>query len=131
LPDFGLRSLQQTFLCVALCALIAAASVGFTGWLKWVLEHPFFQRVGALSYGVYLFHNLAPLATGKIMPFFWWGHFDKGPAVLLKIAAYAGVTWILTLASWRWIENPLQDMRARMRPASRGKPASAGTDAAS
>jgi peptidoglycan/LPS O-acetylase OafA/YrhL len=69
-----------------------------------------------LSYGVYLFHNLAPLTTGKIMPFFWNGSFDHGPALLLKIIAYAAVTWLLTLASWRWIEQPLQGVRSRMRP---------------
>lgn len=115
-PTFYLRSLQQTFLSITLCALIAAASTGFTGWRKAVLEHRFFQRVGMLSYGVYLYHNLAPLATGKILPFLWNGSFDRGPALLLKIAAYAGVTWLLTLASWRWIERPLQEVRSRMRP---------------
>lgn len=115
-PDYGIRALQQTFLCVPLCAVIAAASVGFTGGLKSVLEHPVLQKVGALSYGVYLFHNLAPLATGKILPFLWWPPLDTGPAAWIKVGAYAAVTWALTLASWRWIERPLQDRRARMRP---------------
>lgn len=118
-PTFYLRSLQQTFLSISLCAMIAAASVGFGGWPKVLLEHPFLQRVGMLSYGVYLFHNLAPLATGKIMPFFWNGSFDDGPGLLLRIAAYGGVTWLLTLASWRWIEKPLQEVRSRIDPRDR------------
>ena len=116
LPTFYLRSFQQTFLAVSLCAVIAAASVGFGGWLKRALETPFLQKVGMLSYGVYLYHNIAPLAVGKIMPFFWNGSFDDGPGLLLRIAAYGAVTWLLTLASWRWIERPLQEVRSRMNP---------------
>lgn len=119
-PIFHLRSVQQTFLSVFLCALIATASVGFDGWPKKLLEHPILQRVGMLSYGIYLFHNLAPLAAGKIMPFLWNGHFDSGPGLGLRIATYAAITWILTLASWKWIERPLQDVRSRIRPKTGG-----------
>lgn len=121
LPTFHLRSFQQTFLSIALCAVVAAASVGFGGWRKALLEHPALQRIGMLSYGVYLYHNLAPLATGKIMPFFWNGSFESGIGLIPRIIAYAAVTWILTLASWRWIEKPLQEVRSRMRPAEPGK----------
>lgn len=120
LPTFHLRSFQQTFLSISLCAVIAAASVGFTGWRKALLEHHVLQRIGMLSYGVYLYHNLAPLAVGKTMPFFWNGHFDSGWALIPRIAAYAGMTWLLTLASWRWIERPLQEIRSRIRPSSGG-----------
>jgi len=116
LPTFCLRSFQQTFLAVSLCAVIAAASVGFGGWFGKALEAPFLQKVGMLSYGVYLYHNIAPLAVGKIMPFFWNGSFDDGPGLLLRIAAYGAMTWLLTLASWRWIERPLQEVRSRMNP---------------
>lgn len=114
-PTFYLRSLQQTFLAVFLCALIAKAIVGFDGWPRKILEHPVILRIGMLSYGIYLYHNLAPLAAGKIFPFLWNGHFDHGPAVAIRIIAYAAITWLLTLASWRWIEKPLQEVRSKMK----------------
>jgi peptidoglycan/LPS O-acetylase OafA/YrhL len=116
-PTFGLRSFQQTLLALALCGLIAKTSVGFSGPLKTVMEHPAIQKIGQLSYGVYLFHNLAPLVAGKIF-WFLWGDFFQNPAgTFLRILAFAAVTWGLTLASWRWIELPLQGVRKKISPA--------------
>lgn len=114
-PSFGLRIVQQTFLSIFLCSLIAVATVGFSGWGKLLLEHPVLQRVGMLSYGVYLYHNLAPLAAGKILPFLWMDGFDHGAWIVLRLASFAAITWLLTLASWRWIEKPLQEVRSRIQ----------------
>lgn len=113
---FGMRPLQQTFLSVGLCGLIAAASVGFGGRLGSLLEHPVLQRIGLVSYGVYLFHNIAPLLAGKILPFLWHAPFDGDLGGLVRVAVYAALTWGLTLASWRWIEQPLNGVRTRMAP---------------
>jgi peptidoglycan/LPS O-acetylase OafA/YrhL len=115
-PTFGLRPLQQTFLALALCGGIAAGSVGFSGYAQKILEHRFVQQVGQLSYGIYLFHNLAPLVAGKMFWFLWGGFFENWIGSILRIAAYAAVTWGLTLASWRWIEQPLQTVRTRFVP---------------
>ena len=115
-PTFGLRAFQQTLLGVALCGFIAAGSVGFPGLAKKILEHPIVQRIGQLSYGIYLFHNLAPLLAGKIFWFLWDGSFETGIGAIFRIAIYAGVTWGLALASWRWIEQPLQGVRAKLAP---------------
>ncbi len=113
-PTFGLRPLQQTFLSVALCGFIAAGTVGFCGPAGRWLEHRVLQRIGQVSYGIYLFHNLAPMVSGKLLPFLWHPFFKSGPAALVPVAVFAAVTWALTLASWRWIEEPLQGMRSRM-----------------
>ncbi len=113
-PTFGLRPLQQTFLSLALCGFIAAGTVGFSGYGGRLLEHPVLQRIGQVSYGIYLFHNLAPMVTGKILPFLWHPVFETWGGQLLRVAVFGGVTWALTLASWRWIEEPLQGFRSRM-----------------
>jgi peptidoglycan/LPS O-acetylase OafA/YrhL len=99
---------------VALCGFIAAGTVGFSGMAGRVLEHPALQRIGEVSYGIYLYHNLAPMVAGKTLPFLWNGAFDTGAGALLRVAVFAAVTWGLTLASWRWIERPLNEMRSRM-----------------
>jgi peptidoglycan/LPS O-acetylase OafA/YrhL len=109
-----MRFLQQTLLSVGLCGFIASGVVGFRGRLGKLLEQPALLRIGQLSYGIYLFHNLAPLVAGKLMPFLWNGAFDKGIPALLKVGVFAGLTWGMALASWRCIELPLQDLRKRM-----------------
>jgi peptidoglycan/LPS O-acetylase OafA/YrhL len=113
-PTWNLRAFQQTFLSIALCGFIAAASVGFSGHLKKCLENPMMQRIGQLSYGIYLFHNLAPLVAGKIFWFLWDQRFENNWGIALKIMIYAVITWGFTLASWRWIELPLQGVRAKL-----------------
>lgn len=114
LPTFGTRPLQQTLLSIALCGFIAAGSVGFSGIAGRMLEHHFLQRIGQVSYGIYLFHNLAPLVTGKLFWFLWNGSFDGSAGAVLKVALYAAVTWGLTMASWHWIEQPLQGVRSKL-----------------
>jgi peptidoglycan/LPS O-acetylase OafA/YrhL len=115
-PSYGLRAFQQSLLAIAVCGFIAVGSVGFKGVVKSALEHPAIQRIGQLSYGLYLFHNLAPLVTGKILPFLWNGSFETGIGAIFRISIYAAVTWGLTLASWRWIETPLQGVRTKLAP---------------
>lgn len=111
---FGLRPYQQTLLSIGLCGLIAIGSVGFRGLFGRLLEHPLLQRVGQLSYGVYLFHNLAPLVTGKLLPFLWSGWFETGFGIVCRIGIFALVTWLMTLVSWHKIELPLQGVRAKL-----------------
>jgi peptidoglycan/LPS O-acetylase OafA/YrhL len=112
---FGLRPVQQTLLSLGMCGVIGGAVTGFRGTAGKLLENAFLQRVGQVSYGIYLFHNLAPLATGKILPWLFTESWAMTiPGSLLRIAAFAAVTWLLTLASWRWIETPLMGVRAKM-----------------
>jgi len=115
-PTYGLRSFQQTLLALALCGFIAKGSLGFTGPIRTVLEHPAIQRIGQLSYGVYLFHNLAPLLAGKIFWFLWGDFFQNTAGAILVVAVFAAITWGLTLACWRWIELPLQGIREKFSP---------------
>ena len=115
-PTFGFRAIQQTLLSVSLCGFIAACSVGFSGPAGRLLEGAWLQRIGQLSYGVYLFHNLAPLVAGKLFWFLWGDSFQSNIWEMVRIAIFAVVTWLLALASWRWIEQPLQGVRSRISP---------------
>lgn len=112
---YGMRFLQQSLLSIGLCGFIACGITGFRGRLGKCLVHPFLLRIGQLSYGIYLFHNLAPLVGGKLMPFFWNGAFEYGLPAMLRVGVFAGLTWVMALASWRWIELPLQNLRQRMK----------------
>ncbi len=111
----GVRFLQQTFLSIALCGLIAWAIRGFPGWLGRFFETRWLQQVGEKSYGVYLYHNIAPLVAGKVFFFLWFGPFADDGAIPLRLAGYALITWLLTRWSWKWIEMPLQKTRGKFR----------------
>ncbi len=101
----GLGYLQQTLLAVAFAGVISSTLAGFSGVTAKLLDHPAVQRVGSLSYGLYLFHAAVPLLVGKLLPFLWWPAFD-GPLAIIKLGVFAAVSWGAALLCWRYFEGP-------------------------
>jgi len=110
-PVPGLRWFQQTLLAVACCGMIDAAVRGHAG--RW-LDHPVLQRAGTLSYSLFLFHNLSPLIAGWLAPALWTPGFDTPAGHLLRLAAFAALSWAMAAASWRWLEQPAEHLRRRI-----------------
>ena len=117
-PVPGLRYFQQTFLSVACAGLIASAFTGIRGFSGAALKHPVFQHLGKLSYSLYLLHNLAPMAVGWVLPGLWSPGFDHGIGFVARLAVFAAASWLLGYSSWRFIERPLESVKARMPVAS-------------
>ena len=105
LPSHGGGYFQQTLLAVAFASLIARAATGRTGILARLLDSPLLVKIGHMSYGIYLFHNLAPLFAGKIFWFLWHPQLDANLAIILRIPCYLLITWALTLLCERFIEK--------------------------
>ena len=108
---------QQTFLSIACASLIAASFLGLRGAIGRALVHPSVQHVGRLSYGLYLFHAAAPLALGKVCPWLWTCPVFDGPLLLVRIAAFAVLSFALAEANWRWLESPRSKRAAAMSTA--------------
>lgn len=108
-PVPGLRFLQQTFLSVAMAGLIAATLQGLRGPLGRLLEHPALQHVAKISYSLYLFHNLVPMALGYLAPILW--KIDGSLGTGTRLLAFALVSWGISWLSWRFIELPLERRR--------------------
>lgn len=109
----GLGHLQQTFLAVAMAALIAATIAGLPAPISRVLSHPWVQWIGKISYSIYLLHCLVPLALGKIIPPLWWIEGELGTAI--RLVVFAAASLALSWASWRWIEQPIDRFRSKIR----------------
>jgi len=107
-------ALQQTFFAVACCGVVDAAIRGIGGPVGRWLEHPAMLRIGALSYSLYLLHNLAPLLAGHLVAFLWGPSFDSALGAALRILVFALLSWALASASWRWIEQPVDRLRDRV-----------------
>jgi peptidoglycan/LPS O-acetylase OafA/YrhL len=114
-PTHGLWIFQTSCVSIALCGFVAAACVGFGGAFGKLLERPVLGAIGAVSYGIYLFHNIAPLVVGKVLWFLWDDPFRNWYGECLKGVAIVVITAALTLASWFWIEQPLQRVREKIR----------------
>jgi peptidoglycan/LPS O-acetylase OafA/YrhL len=95
---------QQSLLALGFAALIGTTLGGFRGPLGWLLDHRWVQKVGALSFGLYLFHSCVPLLLGWLLPQLWWPIFE-GPLLALRMLVFLAVSWGLAMASHRWLEG--------------------------
>jgi hypothetical protein len=114
LPPNRIGPFYASILSVGLCGVIATASLGWNNFAGRFLETKFLQKVGLLSYGIYLYHNLAPIILGKILPFLWQGPYaETAPQIVVRIAFFAVLTWAMTILSWKYIETPLNNIRSK------------------
>jgi len=104
-PLAGLGCLQQTLLALVFAGMISGSLAGFPGIRGRVLDHPAVQHVGRVSYGLYLFHAPVPLLLGVWASFLWDPVLD-GPLLVVRLAAFALVSWALAWLCWRWLEGP-------------------------
>lgn len=114
-PAHGWWIFQNTLISIALCGFLAAACRGFSGPIGTLLHHRWLQAIGSASYGIYLFHNVAPLVSGKAFWFLWGDPFRNPFGDCLRGLTIVALTAALTLASWYGIEQPLEKIRARIR----------------
>lgn len=104
---------QQTFLAIAFMALISRAAQSQCGVVSALLEHRLLVQLGQWSYGIYLFHNLAPFAVGKIFWFLWDPRLDPNLAIILRLPFYILVTGLMAWACRRWVEDRFSSIKVR------------------
>lgn len=103
-PIAGFCYIQQTLVSLVFVGLISATLKGFGGWLGKVLDDPVIQKIGELSYGLYLFHTPVPLFLGFVLPWLWQPFFD-GPWIVVRLAAYALASWGFAHLCRRYLET--------------------------
>jgi peptidoglycan/LPS O-acetylase OafA/YrhL len=114
---------------VALYSALTAASAGVVAlavtrdrWLDWLLRHPVFQHIGAISYGGYVYHLIAIAGAGAILAAVGMEVREHSPLALrvtLFVVAYA-LTLLLAEGSYRtletWFSRPRRPGAAASRP---------------
>jgi peptidoglycan/LPS O-acetylase OafA/YrhL len=104
-----LTAFQQTFLGLVYASVVFTASKGFRGWLGYLLELPLLRALGRISYGLYLWHNFAPLALSRVVT-----ALSIPPNVVtgpLRVGLLLGLTLCFACASWFIVERPMSKMK--------------------
>lgn len=104
---------QQTFLALAQMALVSRAAQGRCGWASVLLEQPWLMRAGQWSYGIYLFHNIAPLIVGKYCGFLWPAGGNETLWIWLRLPFFLLVTLFLTWICRRFVEEKFLAIKVR------------------
>lgn len=111
-PVWG--SLQNLYFAIASTALIHTCLLGIRGPIGKLLECAPFQHIGKISYSLYLWHNLVPIALGWVAPFLWHGPFASPLGPLYRFPFFALASWGVAWLAWRTTEQSLERKRAQL-----------------
>jgi peptidoglycan/LPS O-acetylase OafA/YrhL len=103
--------LNATAIGLASLYLIEASVAGFKGAVGKAFELPPIVYLGQISYGIYVFHRVAPL----IVPHQLADLFGANLRPYAEAGIYTLVTIALAALSWRFFEKPINDLKDRIR----------------
>ena len=99
---------SRTTLVLISCWLIGSASYGFGGAFGRLLELRPIAYLGKISYGIYIFHNLVPVAFATAAVHLGISYQDAGPANFF--ATFAATIAVAAL-SWHLFESPINRLK--------------------
>ncbi|WP_234735019.1 acyltransferase family protein [Tellurirhabdus bombi] len=102
--------------------IIGGAVIGYKGVGKWLLENPFSQYIGRISYGLYLIHAFVYNAFYMNYDFVLMSPWNEWVAaipaldnwILLKLAYCLSITVVLASLSWYLLENPINRLKDKL-----------------
>jgi peptidoglycan/LPS O-acetylase OafA/YrhL len=112
LDDHAPLALEGTGAALIFCWLIYSASQGFGGPFGRALEFRPIVYLGKISYGIYIYHFLVPLALAAVATHFGFGYKDSG---FLNFVAASLVTFGVAALSWHLFERPINGLKRHFR----------------
>ena len=89
--------------------LIADVIARPSGWLASALAHQPLVGIGRISYGLYLWHFPIVYGCGALAV-------DGTPPDLPRAALAIGLTFLVAVALFRWVERPMLQLKRRFTP---------------
>jgi peptidoglycan/LPS O-acetylase OafA/YrhL len=109
LPAADISGWQRLSIQLAMTALVCSCVVREDHLLQRFLAWPPIRRIGAVSYGMYLFHVLALYAVGKLLVQL------GADRPLLRFALCLALTYAIAEISFRLLERPLLGLKRHFR----------------
>lgn len=97
---------EHVFLCVIFGVVIICAFRGVGGVGGLLLSYAPLRYLGRISYGLYVFHNFAPVIWQKTGGAIWIAEAGLG-----RFAGLCAITLGLSVVSWHLMEKPLNDLK--------------------
>jgi peptidoglycan/LPS O-acetylase OafA/YrhL len=105
-------ALEDTGAALVFCWLIGSASQGFGGLFGRLLEWRPIVYLGKISYGIYIFHYLVPVAFGIAAHHIGRTYEDSG---FVNFIVTALVTFGVASLSWHFFERPVNGLKRYFR----------------
>jgi peptidoglycan/LPS O-acetylase OafA/YrhL len=121
----GSFTLTQTAIALLCGAIIYFISTNTTGVAFRVLTNQYVVYIGTISYGLYIFHSLAPAFW---LWFFWscpipgYRLFDRAGIPIeitnnfwIQTLLFSVITLLLSILSWHFFEKPIISLKSRFK----------------
>jgi peptidoglycan/LPS O-acetylase OafA/YrhL len=105
-------ALEDTGAALVFCWLIGTASLGFTGVFGRLLEWRPIVYLGKISYGIYIYHFLVPVAIAAAATHYGRGYTDAG---FPNFVVTSLITFAIAALSWTFFERPINGLKRHFR----------------
>jgi peptidoglycan/LPS O-acetylase OafA/YrhL len=105
-------ALEDTGAALVFCWLIGSASRGFKGPFGRLLEWRPIVYLGKISYGIYIFHLLVPLAFARAAEHLGVGYENSG---FVNFTTTSLATFGVAALSWHLYEGPINGLKRHFR----------------
>jgi peptidoglycan/LPS O-acetylase OafA/YrhL len=105
-------AIEDTGAALVFCWLIAGASRGFVGPFGRLLDWRPIVYLGKISYGIYIFHFLVPVAFSEAAHRLGYGYKNSG---FVNFVVTALVTFAISALSWHLFERPINGLKRHFR----------------
>jgi peptidoglycan/LPS O-acetylase OafA/YrhL len=103
---------SDTAAALVFCWLVGSASRGFRGRVGRLLELRPIAYLGKISYGIYIFHMLVPIAFGYAAARLGIEYTDAG---FVNFVATSLATFAIAALSWQLFEAPINGLKRHFR----------------
>lgn len=99
-------------LYISLAGVLFAALVASAQRFSWkqILRHPALVHIGKISYGIYVWHELAMALGSKVVEFLPPDAIGRD---VVRIATSLVVTYLVSVVSYKYLETPFLKMKER------------------
>lgn len=111
-----LSGFPRLLIQITMTALLATLVMARSHCLQGLLHHPWLVRIGAISYGMYLYHTWCIHFVRELGGKWGW---QTGPWMILPAIL---VTYLVAEISFRWLEMPFLRRKPRRSPPPSGSP---------
>lgn len=105
-------ALQYTSAALVFCWLIGGASLGFGGRAGRLLEWRPIVYLGKISYGIYIYHFLVPVAIHAAAVHLGRHYTDSG---FPNFVVTSLITFVIAALSWELFERPINGLKRHIR----------------
>lgn len=89
----------------AAVVLVHGAVTGWKGPFGWLLDRPWMQGIGKISYGIYIYHVFVAALVASVLSVPFPGN------GALQLLAKTALTLLVAYASWKLIEEPINSLK--------------------